>query len=39
MMMYISIGLCVVGFLAVSVSMTFIIAQAFFSYKIDEENN
>jgi len=38
MMMYISVGLCVVGFLVVSVSMTFIIAQAFFGDNRDEEN-
>lgn len=37
-MMYISIGLCVIGFLAVSVSMTFIIAQVFFGDNKDKEN-
>ena len=38
MMMYISVGLCVVGFLVASVSMTFIIAQAFFGDNRGEEN-
>ena len=38
MMMYISVGLCVVGFLVVSVSMTFIIAQVFFGDNKSEEN-
>ena len=38
MMMYISIGLCIIGFLVASVSITFIIAQAFFGDNRDEEN-
>jgi hypothetical protein len=38
MMTYISIGLCVIGFLTASVAITFIIANSFFGgYKDGEE--
>jgi hypothetical protein len=39
MMMYISIGMCVIGFLTVSVAMTFIIANGFFGENKDEEES
>jgi len=39
MMMYISIGMCVIGFLTVSVAVTFIIANGFFGGYVDEEES
>jgi len=39
MMTYISIAMCVVGFLAFSFSMTFIIAKGFFGGYVDDEES